>query len=81
MQIPKTIQEALKDTEWRKAVKAEIDALERNNTWKITELPHGKKPVGCRWLFTIKYNADGSIERLKARLVAKGLTQSYGIDY
>ena len=32
-------------------------------------------------MFTIKYNADGSIERLKARLVAKGFTQSYGIDY
>ena len=59
----------------------EISALNKNRTWEISELPPGKKPVGCKWLFTIKHKADGSIERLKARLVAKGFTQSYGIDY
>nr|GFC93971.1 putative reverse transcriptase, RNA-dependent DNA polymerase [Tanacetum cinerariifolium] len=40
-----------------------------------------KKTVGCRWIFTIKYKPDGTIERYKARLVAKGYTQTYGIDY
>ena len=43
--------------------------------------PRGKKTVGCKWVFTIKYNADGSIEWYKARLVAKGYTQTYGVDY
>jgi len=47
----------------------------------LTDLPSNKKTVGCKWIFTIKHKADGSIERLKARLVAKGFTQSYGIDY
>jgi hypothetical protein len=81
VQIPKSIEEALKDSGWRKAVSNEISALNKNRTWEISELPPGKKPVGCKWLFTIKHKADGSIERLKARLVAKGFTQSYGIDY
>ncbi|RVX12571.1 Retrovirus-related Pol polyprotein from transposon RE1 [Vitis vinifera] len=45
------------------------------------QLPEGKRPVGCKWIFTVKHNPDGSINRFKARLVAKGFTQSYGIDY
>ena len=40
-----------------------------------------KKTVGCKWVYTVKFNPDGSVERLKARLVAKGYTQTYGIDY
>jgi hypothetical protein len=40
-----------------------------------------KKPVGCKWIFTLKHRADGIIDRYKARLVAKGYTQSFGIDY
>ncbi|RVW96479.1 Retrovirus-related Pol polyprotein from transposon TNT 1-94 [Vitis vinifera] len=80
-QVPNTIQEAFKISEWKKAVQDEIDALEKNGTWTITDLPVGKRPVGCKWIFTIKYKADGSVERFKARLVARGFTQSYGIDY
>ena len=59
----------------------EMKSLQKNSNWKVVELPKGKKPVGCRWVFTIKYKADGTIERFKARLVAKGYTQIYGIDY
>ncbi|RVW83269.1 Retrovirus-related Pol polyprotein from transposon RE1 [Vitis vinifera] len=80
-QVPNTIQEAFKISEWKKAVQDEIDALEKNGTWTITDFPVGKRPVGCKWIFTIKYKADGSVERFKVRLVARGFTQSYGIDY
>ncbi|RVW71223.1 Retrovirus-related Pol polyprotein from transposon TNT 1-94 [Vitis vinifera] len=79
--IPSNIQEALQQPEWKTAVQEEIQALEKNGTWEISELPEGKRPVGCKWIFTVKHNPDGSINRFKARLVAKGFTQSYGIDY
>ena len=59
----------------------EMLALEKNKTWDVVELPRGKQPVGCKWVFTVKYKADGSLERYKARLVAKGYTQTYGVDY
>ncbi|KAL5816220.1 hypothetical protein ACOSQ3_024598 [Xanthoceras sorbifolium] len=81
VQVPNSIEEAMKIPEWVAAVNEEIRALEKNKTWEVTELPKGKHPVGCKWVFTVKYKADGSIERFKARLVAKGFTQSYGIDY
>jgi len=52
-------------------MRAELIALQTNETWILTYLPPHKTPIGCRWIFKIKHNADGSIERYKARLVAK----------
>ena len=49
-----------------------MQALEKNNTWEIVNLLKEKKHVECKWVFTIKYNADRTLERYKARLVAKG---------
>ncbi|VVA41290.1 PREDICTED: Retrovirus-related Pol poly from transposon, partial [Prunus dulcis] len=66
---------------WVQAIKEEMKALEKNQTWTLETIPREKKTIGCRWVFTIKHNADVSIERYKARLVAKGYTQTYGIDY
>src|SRR3989442_6828922 len=62
-------------------METEMKALEINGTWEKCKIPEGKKPVGCKWVFTVKHRVDGSIERYKARLVAKGFTQTYGIDY
>ncbi|XP_021886843.1 uncharacterized protein LOC110806335 [Carica papaya] len=59
----------------------ELRALEDNNTWSIVSLPPGKKPIDCKWVYKIRYQADGTIERYKARLVAKGYTQQFGIDF
>lgn len=59
----------------------EITALNNDHTWDFVVLPKGKKAIGCKWVYKIKKNVDGSIERYKAILVAKGSTQKYGIDY
>ncbi|KAL4302249.1 hypothetical protein GQ457_10G013460 [Hibiscus cannabinus] len=80
-QIPRNIDEALKHPRWNQAVQEELHALEQNCTWTLTTLPPGKKAVGCKWIFVIKYKLNGSIQRYKARLVAKGFTQTPGIDF
>ena len=59
----------------------EMDALNDNGTWDLIQLPVGKRAIGCRWVFVVKFNLDGSVARLKARLVAKGYAQTYGMDY
>jgi hypothetical protein len=79
--IPKTVQDALSDSGWRQAMELKMKDLHQNGTWELVPLPPSKKTVGCKWVYTVKFNPNGSVERLKARLVAKGYTQTYGIDY
>lgn len=75
------IKEALTDPKWVQAIKEEMDALLRNETRTLVSLPEGKKTVECKWIFSIKYKADGLIDRYKARLAAKGYMQTYDVDY
>ncbi|PKI68519.1 hypothetical protein CRG98_011068 [Punica granatum] len=77
---PRTPQ-VVRDQKWRIAMTEEIRALELNRTWTIEQLPPGKRPIGCKWMYKVKRRADGRVERYKARLVAKGFTQVEGIDY
>ena len=79
--VPKSYEEAMKDKEWRESVGAESNAMIKNDTWYESELPKGKRAVSSRWIFTIKYQANGQIDRKKTRLVARGFTQTYGEDY
>ncbi|RVW45031.1 Retrovirus-related Pol polyprotein from transposon TNT 1-94 [Vitis vinifera] len=79
--IPNTVSEALTKRKWKDAMREEMSALEKNKTWEIVERPKGKNIVDCKWIFILKYKADGSLERHKTRLVAKGYTQTYGVDY
>ena len=71
---PHIYREAHTDPLWQQAMNEELDALHKNNTWDVGDLPPGQSVVGCRWVYKIKTKADGSIERYKARLVAKGFT-------
>ncbi|KAE8725945.1 hypothetical protein F3Y22_tig00008013pilonHSYRG00280 [Hibiscus syriacus] len=79
--LPPAIHVALEDPDWRVAVLAEFNALVNNNTWKLVDLPADRKAIGCKWLFKVKKNADGSVELLKARLVAKGYSHIPGFDF
>ncbi|KAJ9180876.1 hypothetical protein P3X46_009068, partial [Hevea brasiliensis] len=79
--IPNTVGEALSHPGWCDAMKEEMEALDANGTWELLPLPTGKKAIGCKWVFTVKVNPDGSVARLKARLVAKGYAQTYGSLY
>uniref|UniRef100_A0A2N9I718 Integrase catalytic domain-containing protein n=1 Tax=Fagus sylvatica TaxID=28930 RepID=A0A2N9I718_FAGSY len=78
---PTTVTKALLDPKWRKAMSDECDALVKNGTWELVPPDSTQNIVGCKWIFRIKRNSDGSIDRFKARLVAKGFHQRPGVDY
>ena len=75
---PKSVKQALESSEWFAAMQEEYNALLRNRTWDLVPLPAGRQAIGCKWVFRIKENADGSINRFKARLVANGFHQVHG---
>lgn len=66
---------------WIEAMDDKMKSMYDNKVWDIVSLPEGVKPVGCKWIFKIKRDSKGNVERYKARLVAKGFTQKEGIDY
>ena len=69
------------NAQWKKATDSEFNALMANDTWQFVPPPENKNIVGSRWVFKVKRNADGSVEKFKARLVAQGYSQAEGIDY
>ena len=81
---PNTYKQAMKSNDaelWQQAAEEEINSLNANGTWDIVPLPKDRKPIGSRWVFRVKRNADGTVERYKARVVAKGFSQRPGLDY
>ncbi|GJV67222.1 ribonuclease H-like domain-containing protein [Tanacetum coccineum] len=78
---PKTYFEASKYSYWIDAMNQEMNALLRNGNWELVELPEGRKAIGSKWIYKIKFRSSGEIDRYKAILVAQGFWQKEGIDY
>jgi hypothetical protein len=84
IQEPSTLEEALASDQaelWQQAADDEIASLLANGTWELESVPPGVKPIPVKWVFKIKRDANGNVERYKARLVAKGFRQQEGIDF
>ena len=81
---PETVEKALRSSDrqkWIQAMNEERDSLVENGTWIPTKLPAGKKTLDTKWVFRIKRDSSGNIQRYKARLVVRGCGQIEGIDY
>ncbi|GJT62681.1 zinc finger, CCHC-type containing protein [Tanacetum coccineum] len=81
---PRTYNEAVQSRDaafWKEAIDDEIGSIMENNTWVLSDLPPGCKPLGCKWIFKRKMKVDGTIDKFKARLVIQGFRQKEGIDY
>ncbi|CAI7878846.1 unnamed protein product [Closterium sp. NIES-53] len=79
-----TLKEAFESSdakEWKKAMESELKSIDENGTWELVELPKGRNAITSKWLFKIKSDANGKIERYKSRLVAKGYQQKEKVDY
>ncbi|GAU36893.1 hypothetical protein TSUD_220620 [Trifolium subterraneum] len=78
---PHTVKIAMSDPRWLTAMQSEYKALLDNHTWSLVSLPPHRKAIGCKWVFRVKENPDGSVNKFKARLVAKGFLQTAGFDF
>lgn len=78
---PINFEEVARKEEWCKAMEDEIMAIEKNDTWVLTDFPTDKFSIGLKWVFKTKYNADGSVQKYKARLVAKDTHSSKALIF
>ena len=78
---PYTLNQALNDPHWTRAMDQDITALHHNCTWDLVAKPSDVNIIGCKWVYKLKHKPDGSIDKYKARLVAKGYHQTLSPDY
>lgn len=81
---PMNMEEAMASdqaVERKQAADSEYESLISNETWELVELPACCTSIGCKWIFRIKYDSSGRVNRFKGCLVAKGHAQIEGIDY
>ena len=84
MEIPITVKDALNGEEadqWKKAIDEELNTLKKMGTWELADLPEGREPIGCKWVFVKKRDEKGKLIKYKARLIAQGFSQKPGVDF
>ena len=84
VQEPKSYNEAVNSPQaenWRKAMQTEYNSLMDNNTWTLVKEPEDQQVLPGKWVYKVKYGADGQVDKLKARYVAKGYAQVEGLDF
>ena len=84
VQEPKSYNEAVNSPHaenWRKAMQAEYDSLMDNDTWTLVDEPKDQQVLPGKWVYKVKYGANGQVDKLKARYVAKGYAQVEGLDF
>ena len=74
-------QELLNWDDWEMAIEEEIESLEKNKVWEIVDRPSNRRNIDGRWVFQVKGNAKGELDRFKARYVVKGFSLVQGVDY
>jgi len=78
---PKTVADALEDSNWITAMHEELNQFARNEVWTLVPRTSEMNVIGTKWVFKNKLDEQGVIVRNKVRLVAKGYNQEEGIDY
>jgi hypothetical protein len=72
---PTTVREAMESEDgnlWKRAMDEEMASLDKNDAWDLVDFPTRRNPIGSKWVFKKKLNAEGKVEKYKARLVEKG---------
>lgn len=78
---PSSYEEAVEKKVWKDAMLKEYQSIMKNDVWDVVPRPQGKSMVTSKWIYKIKHEGDGSIEKYKARFMAHGFSQKEGIDY
>jgi histone deacetylase 1/2 len=78
---PKGVKQALQSSHWLAAMKEEYDALLRNKTWTLVPPPTHKQPIGCKWVFRVKENPDGTVTSTKPDLLLRVFINKLGLIF
>lgn len=77
----KAINDPIHGKRWREVIEDELQNLENYHTWKYKQLSLGRKAIGSKWIFKVKYNLNRSVSRFKTKLVAQSFSQVQGVDF